>query len=64
MCKKGTDNLFLFMCIEIPASAEINGLGGAGIDFLSAQNFTTGVQDCTPMWEGKYEHVTALQPEG
>lgn len=43
MCKMGIDNLFLFMCIEIPASVEINGLGGAGIDFLSAQDFTTGV---------------------
>lgn len=43
MCKMCTEKLFLFMCIEIPASAEINGLRGPAIDFLSAQDFTTGV---------------------
>lgn len=43
MCKKGVGNLLLFMCIEIPATAEISGLWGAGIDFLGAQDFTTGV---------------------
>lgn len=43
MWKKDTDKLLLFMCIEIPATVEINGLWGAGIDFLGTQDFPTGV---------------------
>lgn len=61
MCEKGLNNLSLFMCIEIPATAETSGLGGAGVGFPSSQDFPPGTW--STHGDGKESTSTFLLPD-